>query len=425
MRAGRRRQRSLATVGDARRAGRARPHVANGGEWAESTLLSTSTNHFIKRIGGLRADPARLPGPKLNGRRILVTGGSGFIGRSVVADLCAAGADIRVVDLQPHPDPSVEIVIGDIADPAVLAAALEGGFDSIVHLAAVTSVLRSLEHPLLTYRTNVAATAALLEAARATGVEALAFASTNAVTGLAGPAPITESAALAPLTPYGSTKAAGEMLMSAYSASYGLRCSCLRMTNVYGVGMHAKDSIVARLMRAIRVGKTFEVYGDGRQVRDYVNVKDVVSAFRLALATDDWAGPIVIGTSESLSVLDVIDAVRRVTGADLAVRHVPAKSGEMPAVVVDPSKALAAGWSPLLRFEDGLRDVWDEWEHADLSTIQLGLPVAPVIVGDGASDDGIGRAGAAFDGAGALLRRAEASSGARTARARPAAASGD
>jgi len=91
-----------------------------------------------------RADPAARRGEALGGRRILVTGGSGFIGRSVVADLSAAGASVRVVDLRPHPDPSVEIVIGDLAEPAVLAAALDGGFDSIVHLAAVTSVLRSL-----------------------------------------------------------------------------------------------------------------------------------------------------------------------------------------------------------------------------------------------------------------------------------------
>ena len=109
------------------------------------------------------------------------------------------------------------------------------------------------------------------------------FASTNAVAGpMAGPA-ITESAVLRPLTPYGSTKAAAEMLMSAYLASYGVRCLALRLTNVYGPGMQAKDSIVARLMRAIRLGKTFEIYGDGRQVRDYVHVSDVIAAVRLGL----------------------------------------------------------------------------------------------------------------------------------------------
>jgi UDP-glucose 4-epimerase len=306
-------------------------------------------------------------GRSLAGRRILVTGGSGFIGRRVVAKLGADGAEMRVVDLQPHPDSSVEVVIGDIAEPEVLARAFDGGFDSVVHLAAVTSVLRSIEQPELTFRTNVAGTNQLLEAAKTAGVSSLAFASTNAVTGPMQAPKISEAAVLNPLTPYGSTKAAGEMLMSAYTASYGLRCACIRLTNVYGPGMQAKDSIVARLMRCIRLGTTFEVYGDGQQVRDYVHVDDVVAAMRLGLTSDEWAGPMVIGSGTSLSVLEVIDAVRDVTGAEIDVRHGPAKAGEMPAVIVDPSRAHAAGWSPQYPdLDQGLIGVWEEWSTADI-----------------------------------------------------------
>jgi UDP-glucose 4-epimerase len=303
----------------------------------------------------------------LNGRRVLVTGGSGFIGRHVVSALTADGAQVRVVDLQPHPDTSVDLVQGDIADGDVLARAFAGGFDSIVHLAAVTSVLRSLEQPDLTFRTNVAGTHALLEAGRAAGVTSLAFASTNAVTGPMEAPKITEAAKLRPLTPYGSTKAAGEMLMSAYTASYGLRCACIRLTNVYGPGMQAKDSIVARLMRCIRLGTTFEVYGDGSQVRDYVHAHDVVAAMRLGLTSDEWAGPTVIGSGSSLSVLEVIEAVKRVSGADVEYTHGSAKPGEMPAVIVDPSRAHAAGWAPQYpALDDGLVGVWDEWSTADV-----------------------------------------------------------
>jgi UDP-glucose 4-epimerase len=311
----------------------------------------------------------------VGGRRILVTGGSGFIGRHVVAELAAEGAQVRVIDLQPHPDPAVDMVIGDIADPGALETAFEGGFDSIVHLAAVTSVLRSVEHPEMTYRTNVAGTAALLEAGRQAGVTSLAFASTNAVTGPMEGSRITETARLRPLTPYGSTKAAGEMLMSAYTAAYGLRCACARLTNVYGPGMQAKDSIVARLMRAVRLGTTFEVYGDGNQVRDYVHVSDVVQALRLGLVNEDWAGPMMIGAGTSMSVHEVIDAVRTVSGSELAVRYGPAKAGEMPAVVVDPRRAHAAGWSPRFpQLADGLVGVWEEWSKADVE--------APVAAGD-------------------------------------------
>jgi UDP-glucose 4-epimerase len=314
----------------------------------------------------------------LGGQRILVTGGSGFIGRHVVAALAAAGASVRVVDLQPHPDPAVEVVQGDIADEAVLERAFAPGLDSVVHLAAVTSVLRSLEHPETTYRTNVAGTAALLEISRKTGVKALAFASTNAVTGaMRGPA-IVETATLEPLTPYGSTKAAAEMLMSAYTASYGVRCTSLRLTNVYGPGMQAKDSIVARLMRAIRLGTTFEIYGDGRQVRDYVHAADVVQAVQLAISDEQWSGPMVIGTGTSLSVIEVIEQVRRVTGAELSVRHGPAKPGEMPAVIVDPGRARAAGWSPRHAFAEGLQGVWEEWSQADVQAMTGPLSVPGV-----------------------------------------------
>jgi UDP-glucose 4-epimerase len=318
---------------------------------------------------------ASAPGAQdaLAGRRILVTGGSGFIGRHVVADLSGAGARVRVLDLQPHPDPEVELVQGDLAEPETLQDALHGGVDGVVHLAAVTSVLRSVEHPVLTHRTNVEGTAMLLEAARQAGARSLVFASTNAVTGpMQGPA-ITGAEVLQPLTPYGATKAAGEMLMSAYTASYGLRCVALRLTNVYGPGMQAKDSIVARLMRAIRLGKPFEIYGDGTQVRDYVHAADVTAAVRLGLADERWAGPVVIGAGRSLSVLEVIDAVRRVTGAELDVQHGPARPGEMPAVIVDPSAARQAGWSPRYALEDGLVGVWQEWSGIELDAVAAGV----------------------------------------------------
>jgi UDP-glucose 4-epimerase len=297
----------------------------------------------------------------------LVTGGSGFIGRHVVSQLADAGAQVRVVDLRPHQDPEVDLVQGDIADPAVLAEAFDGGFDGVVHLAAVTSVLKSLEQPELTYRTNVAGTALLLEAARKAGVKSLAFASTNAVTGPMKAPKITEDAVLNPLTPYGSTKAAGEMLMSAYTASYGVRCAPIRLTNVYGPGMELKDSIIARLMRAIRMRGTFEIYGDGRQVRDYVHVFDVVAAMQLALTNDEWAGPVVIGSGSSLSVIDVVEEVRRATGSEIDFRHGDAKPGEMPAVIVDNSRARAAGWTPRYpTLAEGLVGVWDEWSRAEI-----------------------------------------------------------
>jgi UDP-glucose 4-epimerase len=304
----------------------------------------------------------------LTGQRILVTGGSGFIGRQVVRSLSEAGAEVRVVDLVPHPDPTVDVVLGDIADADTIARAFAGGdFYGVVHLAAVTSVLKSIDKPEETFSTNIQGTFRLLEGARAAGVKALVFASTGgAITGPMEEPKITERAHLKPLTPYGASKAAGEMMMYAYTAVFGVRCTYLRFANVYGTGMQLKDSIVARLMRCVRLGHTFEVYGAGTQVRDYVNVLDVVEAVKLALLDERWSGPVLLASGSSLSVLEVVDEVRRVTGSDFEVVHGEAKQGEMPAVIIDNSRARSLGWDPQYDFHTGVVEVWDEWRDAPL-----------------------------------------------------------
>ena len=139
--------------------------------------------------------------------RVLVTGGAGFIGRRVVAALLADGADVTVADLKPFTgDPSVRVVTGDLVDPEIAAQAVAPGTDTIIHLAARTSVLESLQDPAAYYRNNVALTAGLLEPARQQGVRSFLFASTNAVVGNVGQVLITEQATLRPLTPYGEPR---------------------------------------------------------------------------------------------------------------------------------------------------------------------------------------------------------------------------
>ncbi len=294
--------------------------------------------------------------------RVLVTGGAGFIGRHVIRALLDQGHEVTSADRHACTDDRATSVVGDLRDPAVIAEAVRPGTGLIIHLAAVTSVLRSVQDPAGTYQLNVASTASLLELARHRGVGTFLLASTNAVTGDVGRATITEQTPLSPLTPYGATKAAGEMLLAAYTASYGLTGAALRFSNVYGPGMEAKDSFVPRLLRAARDGRGIQIYGDGTQMRDLVHVHDVVAGLLLAWKTRH-NGPLILGSGESVAVNDIVDAARSVTGAELPAEHVPPKPGEMPTVIVDISAARALGYAPRFDLKAGIATVWPEFSE--------------------------------------------------------------
>lgn len=300
--------------------------------------------------------------------RVLVTGGSGFIGRRVAAALLDDGADVTVADKRPFPGgehgDGFRTVIGDLCDPSVAAEAVRPGTDVIIHLAALTRVLPSIEDPADTHRVNVDVTAALLEQARIRGVGVFLFASTNAVTGDVGSATIDEQVPLRPLSPYGATKAAAEMLISAYALCYGMNGCSLRFSNVYGPGMQEKDSFVPRLMRAARDGTGVQVYGDGTQVRDLVHVDDIVAGMFAAWRAG-FSGPLILGAGESVAVNDMVDAARSVTGRDIPVQHIAAKPGEMPAVIVDISAARALGYAPAHDLKSGLSTVWPEFSEGE------------------------------------------------------------
>jgi UDP-glucose 4-epimerase len=296
--------------------------------------------------------------------RVLVTGGCGFIGRAVVAALRREGSQVIVADREPPApgwDEGVTVVTGDLSEAWVREAAFADGVSAVVHLAALTSVLRSVDAPARTFAENVTITQELLELARDRHTQRFVLASTNAVVGDVGTAVITEDLPLRPLTPYGATKAACEMLLSAYAGSYGMATSALRFTNVYGPGMSHKDSFVPRLMRAALSGTGIRVYGDGKQRRDLVHLDDVVGAIQLALDRK-FTGRAIVGAGRSVSVLELVDAARLVTGCPLPIEHVPAPAGEMPAVVVDLSRSAGSlGYKPAVRLEDGLERTWHDF----------------------------------------------------------------
>ena len=292
--------------------------------------------------------------------RVLVTGGAGFIGRRLARSLAGEGHEVAVLDLLPCRDDTVTSLIGDIRIKADVARAVRPGIDVIFHLAALTSVVETINDPEGTYATNVAGTFNLLEAARGAGVKSFLLASTNAVVGNVGDAIITERSPMRPLSPYGATKAAGEMLLSAYAGVYDIAAASMRFSNVYGPGMEAKDSFIPRLMRAARDGKGVQVRGDGTMMRDVVHVDDIVAGITAAWRAGH-IGPVIFGSGQSVSVNEMVEAARIVTGAPIPVEHVPVGPGEMPAVKVDTSVAQGLGYKPAYDLKSGLATVWPEF----------------------------------------------------------------
>jgi UDP-glucose 4-epimerase len=292
---------------------------------------------------------------------VLVTGGLGFVGRAVVDVLLAGGARVHILDAaRPSEAPPAPTTTGRVEDPAAVEAALSHRPDAVVHLAAATSVLRSVDRPGETFTNNVTGTHVVLEACRRARVGQLVLASSNAVAGAASAVPVRTDLAPEPLTPYGATKAAAEMLVRGYAHAYGLRGSVLRLSNVYGPGMAAKDSIVPRLIRAAARGGVVRVHGSGHQVRDLLHVRDVAAAVCAALARRH-DGTVAIGSGRSVSVLELVDLVRTVTGAALPVEHVEPPPGEMEAVVVDPGPAERdLGFRAAVALEDGLRETVED-----------------------------------------------------------------
>jgi UDP-glucose 4-epimerase len=291
-----------------------------------------------------------------------VTGGAGFIGRRVVRALLAAGHEVTVADLRRFPEgPGIHNVTGDLCDPDVAARAVTDDTAAIIHLAAMTSVVRSIDDPVHVHMVNVDVTARLLELAREHSVESFLLASTNAVAGDVSQATITEQTVLRPLTPYGATKAAGEMMVGAYANCYGIKGASLRFSNVYGPGMAEKDSFIPRLMRAARDADGVKVRGDGTMLRDVVHVDDVVRGIFVAWRARH-TGPLILASGKSVTVNEMVQAARRVTGRPIPAENVPAGPGEMPAVVVDISAARTLGYQPTMDLDTGLATVWPEFD---------------------------------------------------------------
>ena len=307
--------------------------------------------------------------------RCLVTGGAGFIGSNLVDALLARGDEVTVVDnlstgrranLDPALAAGAELVELDIREGAALSElARERKPERIFHLAAQIDVRKSLEDPAFDAAINVGGTANVLEAARASECGRIVSISTGGAIygeGEGQQLPLPEEAPIAPLSAYGQSKYAAEGYLALYERLYGLSGVSLRLGNVYGPRQDplGEAGVIAIFCGVLREGGRPTVFGDGTQTRDYIYVGDVVSA-ALAAAESDVTGPINIGTGRETSVLELVDALRELGGADdFEPELAPARTGEVQRVSVDPSRAeRELSWKAEVDLHDGLRRTLD------------------------------------------------------------------
>jgi nucleoside-diphosphate-sugar epimerase len=296
----------------------------------------------------------------------VVTGGAGFIGSHLVEGLLARGHRVRVLDdfssgrrefLPVHPE--LEVVAGDVRDPDALVRTMAGA-EVVFHQAALRSVPRSVEDPFAYHDVNVTGTMRLLLAARETKVRRVVFASSSSVYGDQPVLPLREDLRPQPISPYGASKLIGEHYCANFSRHYGLETVSLRYFNVFGPRQDPASeyaAVVARFIQAARRGEPLEVHGDGQQTRDFTYVGNVVDANLAAARAEGVAGEVFnIACGERLSVLDIARHLGQVLGRTLAVRHTPARRGDVRDTLADITCARERlGYVPAVGFQEGLR----------------------------------------------------------------------
>jgi UDP-glucose 4-epimerase len=295
--------------------------------------------------------------------RAAVTGGAGFIGSHVVDALVGRGDEVHVVDnlatgRRENVNVAATLHERDIREPlGDLFAEVQP--ELVVHLAAQADVGTSVEQPVLDAQVNVLGTIHVLEAARAHGAQVVFSSTGGAIYGEAE-RPAREDDERRPLSPYGTSKLAGEAYLAAWNALHGASHVTLRFGNVYGPRQLAKleGGVVAIFMDRLRAGYGIRINGDGEQTRDFVFVGDVVSAVLAAIGHD--GGVFNVGTGRATSVNDLFEACRRVAGVEAEAEHGPARPGDLRHSVLDVSLAeRELGWRAETTLDDGLRATWD------------------------------------------------------------------
>src|SRR3954465_2231726 len=306
---------------------------------------------------------------------VLVTGGAGYIGSHMVLALAEAGESVVVIDnlstgFSTSLPEGVPLFIGDAADENLVEGVIAAhGVESIVHFAGSVVVPESMRDPLGYYRNNTMTTRSLLNTAVKCGIRRFIFSSTAAVYGNPDEVPVPESAPTRPLSPYGSSKLMTEIMLHDVAAAHGMNYVALRYFNVAGADPHARIGLATlgatHLLKIAVEAATgqrakIDVYGtdyptpDGSCVRDFIHVSDLAQAHRAALSylRDGGASATFnCGYGRGYSVLETIEAVRRVSGRNFAVQYAPRRPGDIMTMIADTSRIRTTlDWTP--RYDD-------------------------------------------------------------------------
>ena len=300
-------------------------------------------------------------------KRYLVTGGAGFIGSHIAEELMERGHKVRIVDnfltgkrenIASFLD-KIELIEGDIRDFSLCKRASDG-VDFVLHQAALPSVPRSIEDPLMTNEINIKGTLNLLLASRDAGVKKFVFASSSSVYGDDQRLPKKEGEEGAPLSPYAISKLVGEMYCQVFSQIYSLSTVCLRYFNIFGPRQDPYSQYSAVIPNFINImvkGESPTIFGDGEQSRDFTYVANVVEANKLAVEAEDVSGEILnIACGERTTVNSLVIEINQILKKDIKAIYDKSRPGDVMHSYADISGAEnVLKYKPLVSFTEGLK----------------------------------------------------------------------
>ncbi|WP_395726235.1 NAD-dependent epimerase/dehydratase family protein [Nakamurella sp.] len=298
--------------------------------------------------------------------RVLVTGGAGFIGSTLVDRLLADGADVTVVDdLSRGREANLaaageraRLIRADVADPGLTESVVAARPEVIFHLAAQIDVRASVADPANDARINVLGTINVAQAARAAGARKIVFTSSGgSIYGVPDRLPVTEDEPIAPLSPYAVSKVSGELYLNAFAQLHGLQCTHLALANVYGPRQnpHGEAGVVAIFAQRLLAGLPTTLFGDGGNTRDYVYVQDVATALLLAAGVTGDRRRYNIGTGIRTSDRELHTLVARAAGSADEPDFAPARLGDLRDSAIDGSRAAREiGWTPAFDLVTGI-----------------------------------------------------------------------